>query len=213
MKFTNNKNIPLPIAIWLATNNYEYDTDDRVISATTLLKPLKAIHLARKYRENQKEVDVADLSNLVMGSAIHSSIEASLTDENIRKVAPLLGYDAEKVISNLTVEKRTKKEINGYIISGQFDMVYKGTVCDVKSTSTWKYILGDGDDYIKQMSIYKWLNPELITSNSGWIFYIFTDWSRLNQEENQTILKIESNLKNMCLITLLKTTSIKRHWL
>ena len=54
MKFTNNKNIPLPIAIWLATNNYEYDTDDRVISATTLLKPLKAIHLARKYRENQK---------------------------------------------------------------------------------------------------------------------------------------------------------------
>lgn len=30
-------------------------------------------------------------------------------------------------------------------------MVYKGTVCDVKSTSTWKFILGDGDDYVKQM--------------------------------------------------------------
>jgi len=178
MKFTNNKNIPLPIAIWLATNNYEYDTDDRVISATTLLKPLKAIHLARKYRENQKEVDVADLSNLVMGSSIHAGIEEALEPSNIKKVAELLGYNPDKVLDNLVVEKRTKKEINGYVISGQFDMVYKGTVCDVKSTSTWKYILGDGDDYVKQMSIYKWLNPELITSNSGWIFYIFTDWSK-----------------------------------
>lgn len=178
MKFTNNKNIPLPIAIWLATNNYEYDTDDRVISATSLLKPLKAIHLARKYRENQKEVDVSDLSNLVMGSSIHAGIEEALEPSNIKKVAELLGYNPDKVLDNLVVEKRTKKEINGYVISGQFDMVYKGTVCDIKSTSTWKYILGDGDDYVKQMSIYKWLNPELITSNSGWIFYIFTDWSK-----------------------------------
>jgi len=152
MKFTNNKNIPLPIAIWLATNNYEYDTDDRVISATSLLKPLKAIHLSRKYRENQKEVDVADLSNLVMGSSIHAGIEEALEPDNIKKVSELLGYNPDKVLDNEVVEKRTKKEINGYVISGQFDMVYKGTVCDVKSTSTWKYILGDGDDYIKQMS-------------------------------------------------------------
>jgi hypothetical protein len=57
-------------------------------------------------------------------------------------------------------------------------MVYKGTVCDVKSTSTWKYILGDGLEYIKQMSIYKWLNPTLIESINGWIFSIFTDWSK-----------------------------------
>ena len=113
-----------------------------------------------------------------MGSSIHAGIEEALEPSNIKKVAELLGYNPDKVLDNLVVEKRTKKEINGYVISGKFDMVYKGTVCDVKSTSTWKYILGDGDDYVKQMSIYKWLNPELITSNSGWIFYIFTDWSK-----------------------------------
>lgn len=213
MKFTNNKNIPLPIAIWLATNNYEYDTDNRVISATSLLKPLKAIHLARKYRENQKEVDVADLSNLVIGSSIHAGIEEALEPSNIKKVSELLGYNPDKVLEHLVVEKRTKKEINGYVISGQFDMVYKGTVCDVKSTSTWKYILGDGDDYVKQMSIYKWLNPELITSNSGWIFIYLLIGQKLNQEESQTILKIESNPKNTYLMNLLKTISTKRHWL
>lgn len=178
IKFTNNNNIPLPIAIYLATSNYEYDNDERVISATTLLKPTKAIHLARKYKDNQKEVDIADLASMVVGSSIHAGVERSLEPENIRAIAPLFGSDPDKIIEHLSVEKRTKKEINGYIISGQYDMAFKGTVCDVKSTSVWKYMLGDGKEYKRQMSIYKWLNPDIIKNSHGWIFYIFTDWSK-----------------------------------
>ena len=33
-------------------------------------------------------------------------------------------------------------------------------------------------DYALQMSMYKWLNPEIITSDVGQINFIFTDWIR-----------------------------------
>lgn len=178
MTYTNKHNIPLPLQIWLATDNYEHDADDRVISATTLLKSTRQIVLGRRYKESEKVVDIADLSSMVMGTSIHAGVEKALEPSNAINVLEKLGYkNGSEIMSQMVVEKRTKKEIDGFVISGQFDMAYKGIVCDIKSTSTWKYILGDGKDYIKQLSIYKWLNPEIITSNKAYIFYIFTDWS------------------------------------
>ena len=41
---TNNTNLPLSIAVWLACDDYDYNNDPYTISATTLLKPLKQIY-------------------------------------------------------------------------------------------------------------------------------------------------------------------------
>ena len=166
--WTNQHNIPLPLQIWLATNNYEYDEDPRVISATTLLKSVRQIVLGRRYKEADKTLDFSAMVSSVMGSSIHASVEKALERTNAEKVLHELGYkNATSIMDEMHVEVRTKKEIDGYVISGQFDMAYKGIVCDVKSTSVWNYILDDGEDKRKQLCIYRWLNPEIITSNRG----------------------------------------------
>jgi hypothetical protein len=187
IKWTNKHNIPLPMQIWLATNNYEYDPDPRVISATTLLKSTRQIVLGRRYRDADRTADFSDMIASVMGSSIHASVEKALERTNAEKVLNELGYkNASSIMDEMHVEVRTKKEIDGYVISGQFDMAYKGIVCDIKSTSTWNYILDDGEDKRKQLCIYRWLNPEIITSNRGYNFYVFTDWSAVRARAETT---------------------------
>lgn len=59
-------------------------------------------------------------------------------------------------------------------------MVLNGELIDNKSTSVVTYMMNRNDlNYQLQGSIYKWLNPDKITSDTITINYIFTDWSRL----------------------------------
>ena len=102
------------------------------------------------------------------------------------------------------MEQRSTKEISGRTVSGKYDFVGEGTLEDFKSCGTFKYtkMLKElespsgtdglsGSDTEKtfqlQGSIYKWLNPEIITSDYMIIQFIFTDWSKLQsmvQEKN-----------------------------
>ena len=45
-KYLNNSNVPLSLAVFLATDNYDHESD--TISATTLIKPLRQIILAAR---------------------------------------------------------------------------------------------------------------------------------------------------------------------
>jgi hypothetical protein len=178
MTWTNRNGLPLPIQLWIACkSDYDFTPDENTISTTTLLKSVRQIILGRRYKDSERVADFSDMTNLIMGSALHTSIERALEPERAKETAKELGY-SESIIDKMVVEKRSTKEIEGFTISGKFDMVYDGTVCDIKSTKTWGYILGDGDAYTKQMSIYRWLNQDLITEDIGYIFYIFTDWDK-----------------------------------
>ena len=42
-KYTNKDNISLPLAVWLMHDSYDYDKRENVISATSLLKPTRAL--------------------------------------------------------------------------------------------------------------------------------------------------------------------------
>ena len=67
------------------------------------------------------------------------------------------------------------------------DWIANGQVADFKSTSTYTYTHNTKiEDYIKQLSIYRWLAPELITNEVGQIHFIFTDWKSyfIKQQEN-----------------------------
>jgi len=199
-KYTNKNNLTLPLAVFLLNDTYAYDDRPNAISATSLLKPLRELVLSMQHKDLNKTVDIADMGAARMGSAIHSACEAAWKNEDtVREALRTLGAGdgaVRNVKINPTevkpgdtpiyVEQRVEKEIDGFIISGQFDLVLAGTVNDYKSATVWKYIYdSDRDKYVKQGSIYKWLNPDKITEDIININYIFTDWSPSKARETK----------------------------
>ena len=79
------------------------------------------------------------------------------------------------------MEKRSYRKVGEYTIGGQFDFIGDGVLEDFKSMGVYGYMLGDKDEeQLLQGSIYRWLNPKLITSDHMLIQQIFTDWSKLD---------------------------------
>lgn len=188
-KYTNGTNVPLSMAVFLATDKYDHEED--TISATALLKPIRQLVLAPRVPPEQQLVDVTGLVKSRMGTAIHDAIENSWLQNHVDAMKAL-GYPervAKRVVINplpgeltedcipVYMEKRSYREINGFTVSGKFDFVGEGRVEDFKSTSTNTWRSGNKDeDYQLQGSIYRWLNPDIITQDHMAIQFIFTDW-------------------------------------
>ena len=199
LNYTNKHNVSLALAVFLMYDKYDYDDRPNSVSATGLIRPLRQLVLSQQNKELMKTVDISDLVASRMGSAIHAGCEEAWTDQdNIAKALKVLGAgDAaiDSVVVNpsdekegwdtypegmipVYVEQRAEKKIDDMIITGKYDLVLDGTLNDYKSTSVWTYIYDSNAwNYTVQGSIYKWLNPEKITSDYININYIFTDWS------------------------------------
>ncbi len=195
MKLTNQQRLSLPIAVWLATDDYDAVPLPEYISATSLLKPVRVIVLSRRLAQAGAE-STGDVSSLIApryGTAVHDGIEKAWKG-NPKKALMALGYPekvADCIRVNPTVvepgtipvylELRVQKPIAGFILGGKFDMVADGRLYDFKTTSTYTYMYNTNEeDYRLQGSIYRWLNPEKITDDHIYIQYIFTDWSNIN---------------------------------
>ncbi len=188
-RYRNDTGISLSVAAYLAYDEYDYD--DSAISATALIKPIKPTILSKRVPEQERVVDIAALLKSRIGTSIHDSVERVWTTDRYKHSLKLLGYP-EKMINRIVVnptekpnvdsicvysEIRQKKEIDGFTISGKFDLVIDGRLEDIKSTSTFVYMNQTKvDDYRLQGSIYRWLNPEIITNDYMAIQYIFTDY-------------------------------------
>ena len=203
MQLTNAEALPISIAVWLGTDDYDHSDDPYLISATTFNKPMRAIVLARQNKELDKGGDVASLIPSSMGTAIHNSIEnAWLHRDNLTKVMSQLNYPQaliDRVIVNPTpdqltessipvyMEKRGQRKLNGFTISGKFDFVVEGMLEDFKSTGTYGYVNGsNSNDYIQQGSIYRWLHQDIITQDHMNIRFIFTDWSSMQARSDKS---------------------------
>lgn len=197
-KYLNEGNVPLAVAVFLATDNYDHE--DNTVSATALIKPIRQIILAGRVPQDQTMVDVSNLVKSRLGNAIHDGIERAWKD-NYQVALTELGYpkrliDRVKVnptpeelaadpdIVPVYMEQRKYKEVAGAKVSGKFDFVAEGQVEDFKSTSVFTYINSTkDDDYILQGSIYRWLAPDIITSDQMRIHYIFMDWQSARARE------------------------------
>lgn len=199
LKYVNNSNLPLALAVFLATDSYDYE--EGVISATSLIKPVRQLVLERRMKalEDYQE-PLQDISALLasrMGSAIHDGIERSWT-VSPQLALKALGYPA-RVIDKIRInpeksepntipvylEQRAYKQIGPYKVSGKFDFVGEGMVQDFKTTGVYTYInQTNSEKYILQGSIYRWLNPTIITKEFMQIHFIFTDWSKLDSMRN-----------------------------
>ena len=190
--FKNETNIPITLAVWLAADGgYDLEPDPKVVSATALLRPLKSLVLGRKMMEEQ-EIDIDMLVASKLGTATHNSVEQAwllqhasamealgMPKSMIDKISVNPKHDLPGRI-NVYVEKRTAKEIDGFIVSGKFDFCVDGELHDLKTTKSFSWISGTNDeDYKKQASIYRWLNQDIVHKEYFYIDYLFTDWSPL----------------------------------
>lgn len=234
-KYANTSSVPLSLAVFLATDNYDHDQDENTISATALLKPLRQIVLSARVPEDMTPVDLVNLVPSRMGSAIHDAIERSWKD-NYPNALASLGYPKrviEKIRINpkpeeltdgvipIYMEQRAKKTVGKFTVTGKYDFIGDGRVEDFKSTSTYTATNNTNDEkYIWQGSIYRWLNPQIITKDEMAIQFIFTDWSKAKamadpkypqQRIQQRILPLKSIQETDAFVTR-KLNQIEQYW-
>src|SRR4030095_8026407 len=190
-RYANVSEVPLALAVFLASDTYDYNDDPYTISATTLLKPLRQNILPSRIPPGEGLVNLADMMKNRMGSAIHDGVEKAWVT-NHKPAMTALGYP-EKVIDRIRInpnpiqqqedgiipiylEQRLKRKLGKWTITGKFDFVGEGRVQDVKSTTVFTYKNQvNAAKYTQQGSIYRWLDPVIITQDEMDILYIFTD--------------------------------------
>lgn len=194
--YTNKSNIPLTFAIWLAADHgYDLTFDPQVVTATEILRPLRSIILSRqlaaeKAKDKVVTRDIEEKAASSLGTAVHNAVEYAwvshykramqnldIPQGMIDKVA-INPQNPRKEDFNVYFETRTSKQIEGFTLSGKFDIVMDGGVRDIKTTKAYTYMTGSQDEkYRMQGSIYRWLNPEIITQDTMIVDYYFTDWN------------------------------------
>lgn len=196
-RYINVADVPLALAVFLATDSYDYDDTPNTISTTTLLQPIRKIILPGRLPQGEGMASLPDMMNLRMGTAIHDAIERAWKD-NYRVAMMNLGYPGrvtERIRINPTsadlarykaegleiipiyLEQRLKKTIGKWTITGKFDFIGEGIVQDFKTASVWSYMNQvNATKQTQQGSIYRWLGPELITADEMHIHHIFMDW-------------------------------------
>lgn len=210
MKFTNEHDIGLSQAVFLAHDEYDYDPRPNAVSATGMLKSTRQAILSRRAEAKIQTMDISQLVAASLGTAVHDSVEKAWSHGNYKRALKKLGYPQKKidrVVVNhgylqdpktnkwykdpnakpmaddaipVYMEIRSEKQIDDMIITGKYDFVGNGVLEDHKTTGVFTYIKNTkSEDYKLQGSIYRWLNPDIITEDYMVINYVFTDWSKL----------------------------------
>lgn len=198
MRYTNNCNIDLSVAVWLAHDDYDYVDKPNYISVTTLIKPPRQIILkqrfAAKIAQDPKSaipVDIVDRFNSVMGQALHTGVETAWKQHYVTSLQKLgvppgairavrINPETEEPDTlPVYTEQRREREVAGFVVGGKIDLIVEGRLRDVKSTTVFKYqqLSGVGK-WRLQGSLYRWLNPEKIHHGEFVVQYLLVDWRR-----------------------------------
>ena len=198
-QLTNLSNVPLAMAVFLASDSYDYDPAPKTISVTTLMKPVRQIIMQARaaMMPNTVPPDIMDRAANRLGSSLHDAIErvwkdrASMTGSLLR-----LGYPAsliQRIQINPTdeylennpntipvyMEQRERKQVGSWTVTGKFDFVAEAQVQDFKSANVLSYQKQrNAEKQAMQGSLYRWLNPKKITKDKMIIMHFFVDWSK-----------------------------------
>jgi hypothetical protein len=136
MKILNPRS--LPEAFVLAVQPKEgYVPNPNRIGVTSLIAPPHVRSLQREH-DSEIEVDVEDMTWLIMGRSVHSLLE-----ENSPK--------------DVVAEQKIVFSFEGFDIVAVID-TYKGDVLqDFKVTSVYSFLLGEKAEWIQQLNIYAWM--------------------------------------------------------
>jgi len=220
---TNYDNVPLVLAVWLAANDgYDLNPQPNVVSATSLMKPTRSLILGRRVAADKSvdhTIDVSDLVPSRLGTAVHTAVEVAwlysrdiglknlgIPQAAIDKIQVNPDTPSEDPQFDIYMEQRANKVIGKWIISGKFDFVENGRVKDIKTTKVYNWIHGGNDEkYRIQGSIYRWLNPEIITDNFVDILMVCTDWSPLMAMADKEYPSTRIKVRTLPLMSLAET--------
>lgn len=166
MKITNRHG--LPQAFVDAVVNDPYDKGHSDISATSLIDAPQRRALLRKHHDSIVE-DVADRVWALLGSAVHHVLERAEDEHAV-------------------VEERLFAEIEGWVISGQFDryLPASGTIQDWKVTTVYK-AQGDHADWERQLNVLAWLaRRNGMRADKLQICCIMRDWAKSRSQSDKT---------------------------
>ena len=161
MKIINKNNLPQEIFEFLSVDNYDYDSDPNTISTTTIIKPTQEVLLMERHGRNL-EADAMGRLWAVLGTAVHSVLES------------VPRHDAD-------AETRLSANVDEFTISGKPDLIRDNQVKDYKLTSAFKIIFASYEDWILQLSIYRWLYLQthgVLLKDQGRIIYLLRDWNK-----------------------------------
>ncbi len=114
---TNRMNLPQSIVA--AVTNDPYNAGKSDISVTSLIQP----PYQRQLRDKVEVIeDVADRVWSLLGKSVHTVLERAYPDHMLERAV---------------VEQRLFTECNGWIVSGQMDVLEDNVLMDFKVTSVW----------------------------------------------------------------------------
>ena len=225
MEYTNHSNIPLPVALWLAHDTYNYNSNPLAYSATELLKPLRSTVLAKRVPPATKTDISAQIASHI-GNAIHDAIEGTwlLETRERRALMENLGVPpgiSERILINPSIEhddgisvyteKHFERSLDKFTITGTADFIQDGQLIDFKTTKCYSYIKqSSADKFIQQGSIYRWIAPDIITSDHLEICYIFLDWAAGRARWDKKYPKAQVIVQKYPLMSLTETETFIR---
>lgn len=174
MKITNHLNLPQP---FVSAVESEYVPTPQQYSVTTILNPSRYVILSRRHN-SEVEQDVADMIWLLFGVSFHSILENSRAEEE-QLQEQYLKQDLGMF----------DKELEGYKLSGKADLLdtKTNTMIDYKTTSVYKVMFGDYEDWRKQLLMYAWLfRQQGYEVNKGQIVALMKDHSKSKAKYDRT---------------------------
>ena len=88
-RYANVGEVPLALAVFLASDFYDFSDDATEVSATALLKPIRQIILPSRVPAGEGLVNLSDMMASRMGTAIHSGIEKAWTENHVNAMQAL----------------------------------------------------------------------------------------------------------------------------
>lgn len=135
MRITNNANLP---RAFVEMASRDYASEDGVYRVTALLKGIRE-HILERRHFSEIETDASDMIWLLLGTAAHKVLEQQIEGANELR------------------EIRLRVPVLDKVISGRFDSYDAETIVDYKTTTVWKIIFGEYDDWRRQLLIYAWM--------------------------------------------------------
>lgn len=226
MPYDNRSNLPLPIAVFLAADDYNHD--DEVISVTKFIKPVRELILSDRVNSNSqiiRDPDVLDMYKSRLGSATHARIESMWLNDDVRNSALIALGIPDKTIGKIVVnpdqlkpgeipayfEKTGFKEVDGLMFRGSADYIFNYRLGDFKQTSTFSYNdKGKDHKYMLQGSLYRWIMPDLIKEDSMHIVEMYLDWMRFKAMQDSNYPPEAIVVKDIPLMSLKETDRFVR---
>lgn len=190
-RYLDAQDVPIGLAAFLAYDDYDHISEPNHISATALLRPTRQIILGKRLTPDQRKESLYGRLKARMGQALHSAVQ-DVWENHREEALDALGVpeaQRNRIVVNpaadtdlshripIYMEQRAFKQVGKYNVSGKYDFIFDGQLQDFKFTSTFTYAKQTkAEDYIKQGSVYRWLNPNLITRPMMAINYAFWDW-------------------------------------